>query len=202
MPGLTHLKSAQPVSFAHYLMSYIEMLNRDKKRFSNCLELLSENPLGVAALTGSSFNINREITTKKLGFKKPTENSIDTVGDRDFVLEFLYCVAMCSIHISRICEYLIISNSDEFNFIKLSDNIVTGSSIMPQKKNPDALEFLRGKTGSAFGNLFAMMTILKGLPSSYFKDLQDDKELVFKSDELITNSLNILKEVFNNISAN
>ena len=202
MPGLTHLKSAQPVSFAHYLMSYIEMLNRDKKRFSNCLELLSENPLGVAALTGSSFNINREITTKKLGFKKPTENSIDTVGDRDFVLEFLYCVAMCSIHISRICEDLIIWNSDEFNFIKLSDNIVTGSSIMPQKKNPDALEFLRGKTGSAFGNLFAMMTILKGLPSSYFKDLQDDKELVFKSDELITNSLNILKEVFNNISAN
>merc|ERR1711966_539011 len=134
MPGFTHLKNAQAVSFAHYLMAYIEMFNRDKKRFHNNLDALNENPLGVAALTGTSFNIDRNYTTKKLGFTKPTENSIDTVSDRDFVLDFLYCVSVCSMHISRITEELIIWNSDGFNLINLSDKIVTGSSIMPQKK--------------------------------------------------------------------
>ena len=134
MPGFTHLKNAQAISFAHYLMSYVEMFNRDKKRFINNLENLNENPLGVAALSGTSFNIDRDYTTKKLGFKKPTNNSIDTVSDRDFVLEFLFCVSVCSMHISRIAEDLIIWNSDGFKLINLSDKVVTGSSIMPQKK--------------------------------------------------------------------
>ena len=186
MPGFTHLKNAQAVSFAHYLMAYVEMFNRDKKRFTNNLDNLNENPLGVAALTGTSFNIDRNYTSKKLGFTKPTNNSIDTVSDRDFVLDFLYSVSVCSMHISRIAEELIIWNSEAFNLINLSDKIVTGSSIMPQKKNPDLLEYLRGKTGSNYGNLFSMLTILKGLPLSYFKDLQDDKEIIFKSNFLAT----------------
>ena len=202
MPGFTHLKNAQAVSFAHYLMAYVEMFNRDKQRFLNNLESLSENPLGVAALTGTSFNIDRNFTTKKLGFKKPTNNSIDTVADRDFVLDFLYSISVCSMHISRIAEELIIWNSDGFNLINLSDKVVTGSSIMPQKKNPDLLEFLRGKTGSTYGNLFSMLTILKGLPISYFKDLQDDKEIVFKSSETINNCILILNEVLKNLSPN
>ena len=143
MPGFTHLKNAQAISFAHYLMSYVEIFNRDKKRFSNNLESLNENPLGVAALSGTSFNIDRNYTTKKLGFKKPTNNSIDTVSDRDFVLDFLYSISVCSMHISRIAEELIIWNSDGFNLINLSDKVVTGSSIMPQKKNPDLRIFKR-----------------------------------------------------------
>ncbi len=202
MPGFTHLKNAQAVSFAHYLMAYVEMFNRDKKRFTNNLECLSENPLGAAALAGTSFNIDRSFTTKKLGFKRPTNNSIDTVADRDFVLDFLFCISVCSMHISRIAEELIIWNSDGFNLISLSDSIVTGSSIMPQKKNPDLLEYLRGKTGITFGNLFSMLTILKGLPLSYFKDLQDDKEIAFKSNETMNNSLGILNEVLKNFRPN
>ena len=202
MPGFTHLKNAQAISFAHYLMAYVEMFNRDKKRFFNSLENLHENPLGAVALTGTSFNIDRNFTTRKLGFKKPTNNSIDTVSDRDFVLDFLYNISICSMHISRIAEELIIWNSEGFNLINLSDKIVTGSSIMPQKKNPDLLEFLRGKSGSTYGNLFSMLTILKGLPLSYFKDLQDDKEIVFKSNEILINSLKIFDEVLKNISPN
>jgi len=202
MPGFTHLKNAQAVSFAHYLLAYVEMFKRDKHRFINNLESLSENPLGVAALTGTSFNIDRNFTTRKLGFKKPTNNSIDTVSDRDFVLDFLYAVSVCSLHISRIAEEFIIWNSDGFNLISLSDKIVTGSSIMPQKKNPDLLEYLRGKSGMSFGNLFSMLTILKGLPLSYFKDLQDDKEIVFKSNEAVNNCIAILNEVLKNFSPN
>ena len=202
MPGFTHLKNAQAISLAHYLMAYVEMFTRDKKRFENNLESLNENPLGVAALAGTSFNIDRNYTTKKLGFKYPTNNSIDTVSDRDFVLDFLYSASVCSMHISRIAEDLIIWNSDGFNLIKLSDKIVTGSSIMPQKKNPDLLEYLRGKSGTSFGNLFSMLTILKGLPLSYFKDLQDDKEIVFKSNDTLINCLKIFNEVLKNISPN
>ena len=202
MPGFTHLKNAQPVSLAHYLLAYLEMFQRDKKRLINNLENLNENPLGVAALTGTSFNIDRFFTTKKLGFKKPTNNSIDTVADRDFVLDFLYTTSVCSLHISRIAEELIIWSSDGFNLIKLSDKIVTGSSIMPQKKNPDPLEYLRGKAGGTFGNLFSMLTILKGLPLSYFKDLQDDKEIVFRSFDTLNNSISILNEVLNNFKPN
>jgi len=202
MPGFTHLKNAQAISFAHYLMAYIEMFKRDQKRFMNNFDTLDENPLGVAALTGTSFNIDRNYTTKKLGFKRPTNNSIDTVSDRDFVLDFLYSISLCSMHISRIAEELIIWNSDGFNLINLSDKVVTGSSIMPQKKNPDLLEYLRGKSGSTYGNLFSMLTILKGLPLSYFKDLQDDKEIVFKSNDTLINCLKILDEIIKNLNPN
>ena len=202
MPGFTHLKNAQAISFAHYLMAYVEMFNRDKKRFNNNLENLNENPLGVAALTGTSFNIDRNYTTKKLGFLKPTNNSIDTISDRDFVLDFLYSASVCSMHISRISEDFIIWNSEGFNLINLSDRIVTGSSIMPQKKNPDMLEYLRGKTGNIYGNLFSMLTILKGLPLSYFKDLQDDKEIIFKSNDILINCIYIFDEILKNISPN
>ena len=200
MPGFTHLKNAQPVSFAHYLMAYLEMFNRDKKRFTNNLDSLNENPLGVAALTGTSFKIDRFYTSKKLGFQKPTKNSIDTVSDRDFVIDFLYSCSACAVHISRIAEEFIIWNSDAFKLITLNDKIVTGSSIMPQKKNPDPLEYLRGKTGFMFGNLFSMLTTLKGLPLSYFKDLQDDKEIVFNSFDQLKNSLIILNDVLKNFS--
>ena len=202
MPGFTHLKNAQAISFAHYLMAYVEMFNRDKNRFNNNLVSLNENPLGVAALAGTSFNIDRNYTSKKLGFKKPTSNSIDTVSDRDFVLDFLYSVSVCAMHISRIAEELIIWNSDAFNLINLSDKVVTGSSIMPQKKNPDLLEYLRGKTGSAYGNLFSMLTILKGLPLSYYKDLQDDKEIIFKSNDTLVNCLEVFDEILKNFTPN
>ncbi len=202
MPGFTHLKNAQPVSFGHYLMAYVEMFERDKKRFINNLDSLNENPLGVAALTGTSFNIDRNYTTKKLGFTKPTNNSIDTISDRDFVLDFLYSISVCSMHISRIAEELIIWNSDAFKLINLSDKVVTGSSIMPQKKNPDLLEFLRGKSGIIYGNLFSMLTVLKSLPLSYYKDLQDDKEIVFKSNDTLQNCLKILDEILKNFTPN
>ena len=202
MPGFTHLKNAQPISFAHYLLAYLEMFKRDINRFDNNFKNLHENPLGVAALAGTNFNIDRTYTTKKLKFSEPTKNSIDTVSDRDFVVDFLYAISVCSVHISRFAEEFIIWNSDAFNLIKLNDKIVTGSSIMPQKKNPDPLEFLRGKTGSAFGNLFSILTILKGLPLSYFKDLQDDKELVFKSFDQLKYSILILNDILKNFSVN
>ena len=202
MPGFTHLKNAQPLSFAHYLLAYVEMFNRDKKRLKNNLDDLLESPLGAAAISGTSFNINRSHTTKKLKFKSPSKNSIDTVSNRDFVLDFLYANSVSAMHISRFAEEFIIWNSDAFNIISLKDNIVTGSSIMPQKKNPDPLEVLRGKSGISFSYLFSMLTILKGLPLSYFKDLQDDKELVFNSFDQAKNSYLILNEILKNFSPN
>ena len=202
MPGFTHLKNAQPISFAHYILAYVEMFRRDKKRLENNFGSLKENPLGSGALSGTSFNIDRNLTTKKLGFKVPTANSIDTVSDRDFVLDFLYASSVCAMHISRLAEDFIIWNSDGFKLINLNDNIVTGSSIMPQKKNPDPLEYLRGKVSSSYGNLFSMMTILKGLPLSYFKDLQDDKKIVFETFDNQIDSIKVLNEVLKNFSVN
>jgi len=202
MPGFTHLKNAQPVSFAHYLLAYVEMFNRDKKRFKNNLDQLLENPLGVGALTGTSFNIDRNYTTKKLKFKTSTRNSIDTVSDRDYVLDFLYSSSVCAMHISRIAEEFIIWNSDAFGLISLNDSIVTGSSIMPQKKNPDPLEYLRGQTGNTYGDLLSMLTILKGLPLSYFKDLQDDKKKVFDTYDRLKSSIMITNEILNNFKVN
>ena len=202
MPGFTHLKNAQPIYFSHYMLAYVEIFNRDKKRFINNLENLYENPLGVAALSGTSHAIDRFYTSKNLGFKKPTNNSIDTISDRDFVLDFLSASSICSLHISRISEELIIWNSDVFKMIKLSDKILTGSSIMPQKKNPDPLEVIRGKAGINFGNLNAMLTILKGLPLSYFKDMQDDKEILFNSHDNILKCIKILGEVIKNTKPN
>ena len=202
MPGFTHLKNAQPVSFAHYLLAYVEMFNRDKKRFKNNLDQLLENPLGVGALTGTSFNIDRNYTAKKLKFKTSTRNSIDTVSDRDYVLDFLYSSSVCAMHISRMAEEFIIWNSDAFNLISLNDSIVTGSSIMPQKKNPDPLEYLRGQTGNTYGDLLSMLTILKGLPLSYFKDLQDDKKKVFDTYDRLKSSIMITNEILNNFKVN
>ena len=202
MPGFTHLKNAQPISFAHYILAYVEMFLRDKKRLKNNFKNLEENPLGSGALAGSSFNIDRNLTTKKLGFKTPTNNSIDTVSDRDFVLDFLYASSVCAMHISRLAEDFIIWNSDGFKLITLNDSIVTGSSIMPQKKNPDPLEYLRGKVSNSYGNLFSMMTILKGLPLSYFKDLQDDKKIAFDTYDNMINSIKVLNEVLKNFLVN
>ena len=202
MPSFTHLKNAQPISFAHYILAYVEMFQRDKKRFLKYNETLLENPWGVAAIAGTNFNIDRDFTSKKLKFEKPTGNSVDTVSDRDFVLDFLYSVSVCSNHISRFSEEFIIWNSDAFDLIKLKDKVVTGSSIMPQKKNPDTLEYLRGKTGIAYGFLFSILTILKGLPLSYFKDLQDDKELSFKSYDQLKISLQLMREILNNFVVN
>ena len=202
MPGFTHLKNAQPISFAHYVLAYVEMFGRDKQRLKNNFTNLRQNPLGSGALSGTSFNIDRNFTTKKLGFKVPTNNSIDTVSDRDFVLDFLFASSVCAMHISRLAEEFIIWNSDAFKLISLNDSIVTGSSIMPQKKNPDPLEYLRGKVSNAYGNLFSMMTILKGLPLSYFKDLQDDKKIVFDTFDNLINSIKVLNEVLKNFSVN
>ncbi len=202
MPGLTHLKNAQPVSFAHYLLSYYEMLKRDKKRFENNLELLDECPLGSAALSGTSYKIDRNYTSKKLGFKKPTDNSIDAVSDRDFAIDFLYASAVCAMHLSRLAEDFIIYNSDAFNLILFEDSMLTGSSIMPQKKNPDPAELIRGKVGINYGKLNAMLTIMKGLPMSYFKDMQDDKKLVFDGYDTLKDTLTMSAELINSVKAN
>jgi argininosuccinate lyase len=197
MPGLTHLKNAQPISFAHYLLSYYEMLKRDQKRFENNLALLDESPLGSAALSGTSYKIDRKYTAKKLGFKKPTNNSIDSVSDRDFAIDFLYASAVCAMHLSRLAEDFIIYNSDAFALISFDENMLTGSSIMPQKKNPDPAELIRGRVGVSYGKLNSMLTIMKGLPMSYFKDLQDDKELVFDGYDTLKDTLTMSAELIN-----
>jgi len=202
MPGLTHLKNAQPISFAHYLLSYYEMLKRDKNRFENNIKLLDECPLGSAALSGTSYKIDRNYTSKKLGFKKPTANSMDAVSDRDFAIDFLYASAVCAMHLSRLAEDFIIYNSDAFNLISFSDSMLTGSSIMPQKKNPDPAELIRGKVGINYGKLNAMLTIMKGLPMSYFKDMQDDKELVFDGHDTLKNTLTLSAELINSVKPN
>ena len=202
MPGFTHLKNAQPVSFSHYLLAYFEMLKRDRKRFNNNLDLLDESPLGVAALSGTSYNIDRFYTSKKLGFKQPTSNSIDTVSDRDFALDFLYACAVCAMHLSRLAEDFIILNSDAYKLIDFNDKMLTGSSIMPQKKNPDPAELIRGRTGINYGKLNSMLTIMKGLPISYFKDLQDDKSLVFDGFDTLKDTLSLSSELIKNLKPN
>ena len=202
MPGFTHLKNAQPISFAHYLLAYVEMFKRDKKRFINNIDYIDECPLGVGALSGTSYKIDRDFTSKTLGFAKPTNNSIDTVSDRDFVLDFLSSASICAVHISRLAEELVIWNSDIFKLIKFSDKMLTGSSIMPQKKNPDPAELIRGRAGKNFGALQAMLTILKGLPLSYYKDMQDDKELVFSSYDTLAESIIVTKELIKGLKPN
>ncbi|AGA64204.1 Argininosuccinate lyase [Liberibacter crescens BT-1] len=179
MPGFTHLQVAQPVTFGHHCMAYVEMFNRDCSRFSNTIERLDECPIGAAALAGTSFPINREMTSHELGFREPTRNSIDSVSDRDFILEFLSNSAICATHMSRLAEEIILWSTPQFNFIHLSDAFSTGSSIMPQKKNPDAAELIRAKTGRINGALIAILTVMKALPLSYSKDMQEDKEQLF-----------------------
>jgi argininosuccinate lyase len=199
MPGFTHLKNAQPVSFGHYLLAYYEMLKRDKKRFENNLVLLDESPLGSAALSGTSYNIDRNFTAKKLGFKKPTSNSMDAVSDRDFAIDFLYASAVCAMHLSRLAEDFIILNSDAYQLISFHDKMLTGSSIMPQKKNPDPAELVRGRVGLNYGKLNSMLTIMKGLPMSYFKDLQDDKSLVFGGYDTLKDTLIMAHELIESL---
>ena len=202
MPGFTHLKNAQPISFAHYLLAYVEMFKRDKKRFSSNIDYIDECPLGAGALTGTSYKIDRNFTSKKLGFKKPTNNSIDSVSDRDFALDFLSSASICAMHISRFAEELIIWNSDIFKLIKLNDKMLTGSSMMPQKKNPDPAELIRGRAGKNFGSLQAMLTTMKGLPLSYYKDMQEDKALVFDSYDTLLESIIITNELIKNLKPN
>ena len=202
MPGFTHLKNAQPISFAHYLLAYYEMFKRDNQRFLNNLNLIDESPLGAAALSGTSYKIDRNFTSKKLGFKKPTNNSIDTVSDRDFAIDFLYACAVCAMHLSRLAEDFIILNSDAYQLINFSDQMLTGSSIMPQKKNPDPAELIRGRTGINYGKLNSILTIMKGLPISYFKDLQDDKALVFDGFDTLKDTLIMSNELIKNIKPN
>ena len=202
MPGFTHLKNAQPISFAHYLLAYVEMFKRDKKRFTSNIEYIDECPLGVGALAGTSYKIDRNFTSKKLGFKKPTNNSIDSVSDRDFALDFLSSASICAMHISRLAEELIIWNSDIFKLIQFDDKMLTGSSMMPQKKNPDPAELIRGRAGKNFGLLQAMLTTMKGLPLSYYKDMQEDKALVFSSHDTLLESIIITNELVKNLRPN
>ncbi|WP_353181359.1 argininosuccinate lyase [Bosea sp. (in: a-proteobacteria)] len=187
MPGFTHLQSAQPVTFGHHLLAYVEMLGRDRSRIRDARARLNECPLGAAALAGTSFPIDRHMTAKALGFDRPTANSLDSVSDRDFVLETLSTASICAMHLSRLAEEIVLWATPQFGFVRLSDAFSTGSSIMPQKRNPDAAELVRGKAGRVFGALQAMLTLMKGLPLSYSKDMQEDKEGTF--DALQTLSL-------------
>ncbi|MBV8169256.1 MAG: argininosuccinate lyase, partial [Alphaproteobacteria bacterium] len=180
LPGLTHLQPAQPVSFAHHLLAYVEMLGRDRGRFADCRRRLNESPLGAAALAGTPHPIDRALTAKLLGFDRPAANSLDAVSDRDFALEFLGAASILAVHLSRFAEELILWVSNLWGFVKLSDAFSTGSSIMPQKKNPDAAELVRGKSGRVVGALVGLLTMLKGLPLTYSKDMQEDKEPVFE----------------------
>ena len=179
MPGYTHLQRAQPITFAHYMMAYANMIRRDITRLEDCLERMDECPLGAGALATSSYPIDREFTAHALGFKKPTENSMDSVSDRDFAIEFLSACSILMMHLSRFSEEIILWCSWEFKFVEMDDAYSTGSSIMPQKKNPDVAELVRGKTGRVYGSLITLLTVMKGLPLAYNKDMQEDKEPVF-----------------------
>jgi argininosuccinate lyase len=189
MPGFTHLQPAQPVTFGHHMLAYVEMLSRDLSRLADCRARLNESPLGAAALAGTGFAIDRHMTAKALGFDRPMRNSLDAVASRDFAAEFLFCSAMCSVHLSRLAEEIVIWTNPYFGFVKLSDAFTTGSSIMPQKRNPDAAELVRGKTGRVFGALMGMLTVMKGLALTYFKDMQEDKEGIFDAAENLTLTL-------------
>lgn len=183
MPGFTHLQVAQPVLFSHHLLAYFEMLKRDKSRLQDLRDRMNECPLGACALAGTSFPIDRNFTSKELGFARPTANSMDSVSDRDFSIEYVFCMSLISTHLSRLAEEIVIWMSKGFKFVKLSDSFTSGSSIMPQKKNPDAAELVRGKSGRIFGSLMTSLTVMKGLTLTYSKDMQEDKEPVFDASE-------------------
>ncbi len=202
LPGMTHLQHAQPISFAFHMLAYASMFKRDYERFMSSYERNNLSPLGCAALAGTPHPIDREQTAKELGFKAPTINCLDTVSDRDFALEILFNIATLSMHMSRIAEELIIWSTSEFKFVTISDKYATGSSIMPQKKNPDVPELIRGKTGRTYGNLIALLTVMKGLPLAYNKDTQEDKEGVFDSVENILLSMDILIALMNTLTIN
>ncbi|UXN06414.1 argininosuccinate lyase [Bartonella sp. HY761] len=185
MPGFTHLQTAQPVTYGHHLMAYVEMFGRDLSRMQDAVNRMDESPLGAAALAGTGFPTDRFMTAKLLGFREPTRNSIDSVSDRDYALEFLSAASICATHLSRMAEEIVIWSTPQFNFVRLSDSFSTGSSIMPQKKNPDAAELIRAKTGRINGALITLLTVMKGLPLAYSKDMQEDKEAVFDAAETL-----------------
>ena len=202
MPGFTHLQTAQPVTFGHHCLAYVEMLARDHSRFADARERMNENPLGAAALAGTGFDIDRNATTDTLGFREPTRNSLDTVSDRDFALEFLSASTICGTHLSRLAEEIVIWSTPQFGFVQLSDKFSTGSSIMPQKKNPDAAELVRGKVGRVTGSLVGLLTVMKGLPLTYSKDMQEDKEGAFDAAETLELCLAAMTGMITDLTVN
>ena len=201
MPGFTHLQTAQPVTWGHHMMAYVEMFGRDRTRFANARALMNESPLGAAALAGTSFPIDREATAQALGFDRPMANSLDAVSDRDFALEFLSSATICAMHLSRLAEELVIWSSAQFRFVAMSDRWSTGSSIMPQKRNPDAAELIRAKIGRILGANVALLTVMKGLPLAYGKDMQEDKEQVFDAADNLMLSLAAMTGMFADMTA-
>jgi argininosuccinate lyase len=201
MPGFTHLQAAQPVTFGHHLLAYVEMFGRDRGRLGDARARLNECPLGAAALAGTSFPINREHTARALGFARPCANSLDAVSDRDFALEFLSAAAITAVHLSRLAEELVIWTTAQFRFVRLSDAFTTGSSIMPQKRNPDAAELIRAKAGRVIGNLNSLLIVMKGLPLAYSKDMQDDKEPVFEAADTLELSVAAMTGMIRDLTA-
>ncbi|MCA1787598.1 MAG: argininosuccinate lyase, partial [Desulfobacteraceae bacterium] len=196
MPGYTHLQRAQPVLFAHHLMAYYEMFKRDKERFADAYKRMDSMPLGTAALAGTTYPLDRDYTRQLLGFERLCENSMDAVSDRDFIMEFISHAGICMIHLSRLSEELILWSSSEFGFVTISDAFTTGSSIMPQKKNPDVAELVRGKTGRVVGNLMSILTVMKSLPMAYNKDMQEDKEPLFDTVDTLSMCLEVYTRMF------
>ncbi len=199
MPGFTHLQIAQPITFGYHLSTYIEMFKRDTGRFSDCRKRLNQCPLGSCALAGTSFPIDRDLASSILGFECPTNSALDSVSDRDFAIEFLSSASICIMHLSRLAEEIIIWSTDPFKFISMSDKFTTGSSIMPQKRNPDAAELIRGKVGRIYGSLMTLLTVMKSLPLAYSKDMQEDKEPVFDSVKTLQISLDAMNGMINDI---
>ena len=202
MPGFTHLQTAQPVTWGHHMMAYVEMLGRDASRLADARARMNESPLGAAALAGTSFPIDREMTAKALGFDRPAANSLDAVADRDFALEFLSTSTICAMHLSRFAEELVIWSSAQFRFVTMSDRFSTGSSIMPQKKNPDAAELVRAKIGRILGATVGLFTVMKGLPLTYSKDMQEDKEQVFDAADSLMLALAAMEGMVGDMTAN
>ena len=202
IPGYTHLRKAQPILFSHYLMAYCEMFQRDYDRLEDCFRRTDCMPLGSGALAGNGFPIDREALRKELGFAQVTRNSLDAVSDRDYLVEFLSDASLILVHLSRLAEDFIIYSSTEFGFVELSETVTTGSSIMPQKKNPDSLELIRGKSGRVFGHLMSLLTVLKGLPLAYNKDLQEDKEVLFDTVDTLGDCLQVTQTVVRTLAVN
>ncbi len=196
MPGYTHLQKAQPVTLAHHLMAYVQMLERDLERYQECYRRVDVMPLGAGALAGTTFPVDREFIARELGFSRVSENSLDTVSDRDFAIEFLADSSMLMAHLSRFCEEIVLWATEEFNFVEVDDAHSTGSSIMPQKKNPDVAELVRGKSGRVFGHLISLLSVIKSLPLAYNKDLQEDKEPIFDTVDTVKKCLNAFTEMF------
>ncbi len=202
MPGFTHLQTAQPVTWGHHMLAYVEMFGRDRSRFADARKRMNTSPLGAAALAGTSFPIDRDMTAQALGFDRPMSNSLDAVSDRDFALEYLAAASICAMHLSRLAEELVIWSSAQFRFVKMSDKWSTGSSIMPQKRNPDAAELIRAKIGRIFGANVALMTVMKGLPLTYSKDMQEDKEQVFDAADNLMLALAAMTGMVGDMTAN